>query len=131
MSDHGMSIGEHDRTGKSNIQEDDGRFWPIYPEIGHVMLMLAGGAVPRGAKRPLITQTIDLFPSLCDLAGVSVDPPKPLTVFPSPEPCWRVDLPTVSTPSAAVTSRRRVKAFRAGHDALPRYGSLGLCPRRS
>ncbi len=77
MSDHGMSIGEHDRTGKSNITETDGRFWPIYPEIGHVMLMLAGGGVPPGARLPLITQTIDLFPSLCDLAGVSVDPPEP------------------------------------------------------
>ena len=77
MSDHGMSIGEHDRTGKSNIQEDDGRYWPIYPEIGHVMLMLAGGEVPRGARLPIITQTIDLFPSICELAGVPVDPPKP------------------------------------------------------
>lgn len=77
MSDHGMSLGEHDRTGKSNIQEDDKRFWPIYPEIGHVMLMLAGGGVPKGARLPLITQTVDIFPSLCDLAGVSVDPPYP------------------------------------------------------
>ncbi len=77
MSDHGMSIGEHGRTGKSNIHEGDERFWPIYPEIGHVMLMLAGGEVPQGARLPLITQTVDLFPSLCDLAGVSVEPPRP------------------------------------------------------
>ena len=77
MSDHGMSLGEHDRTGKSNIQEDDGRFWPIYPEIGHVMLMLAGGGVPRGSRLPLITQTVDIFPSLCDLADIPVDPPRP------------------------------------------------------
>ena len=77
MSDHGMSLGEHDRTGKSNIQETDGRYWPIYPEIGHAMLLVAGGDVPRGQSLPLITQPIDLFPTLCDLAGVTVEPPKP------------------------------------------------------
>ncbi len=76
MSDHGMSLGEHGRTGKSNIHGDDKRYWPIYPEIGHVMLMLAGGAVPKGVRLPIITQTIDIFPSLCDLAGVAVEPPK-------------------------------------------------------
>ena len=32
-SDHGMSLGEHDRTGKSNIHPDDPRYSPIKPEI--------------------------------------------------------------------------------------------------
>ena len=77
MSDHGISLGEHDRTGKSNIDEKDERFWPIYPEINHTMLLLAGGSVPQGAQLPLITQPVDIFPSLCEFAGVSVDPPKP------------------------------------------------------
>ena len=36
MSDHGMSLGEHNRTGKSNINKNDERFWPLYPEIVHI-----------------------------------------------------------------------------------------------
>jgi len=43
-SDHGMSLGEHNRTGKSNIHEADPRYWPLYPEIGHVPFLVAGGA---------------------------------------------------------------------------------------
>jgi len=76
-SDHGMSIGEHDRTGKSNISDDDPRYWPIYPEIGHVPLMIAGRDVPRGESRNLFTQPIDILPTVCELASVEVDPPKP------------------------------------------------------
>ncbi len=76
LSDHGISLGEHGRTGKSNIKQNDDRYWPIYPEIGHGILMLAGGDIPRGKELPLITQTIDILPSLCDLAGISIEPPQ-------------------------------------------------------
>ena len=77
MSDHGMSLGEHGRTGKSNIQETDGRYYPIYPEIGHVVFMVAGGDVPQRQRLDLIVQPMDVLPTLCDLAGVTVEPPKP------------------------------------------------------
>ncbi len=77
-SDHGMSLGEHGRTGKSNISnERDPRFWPVYPEVSHELLLLAGGAVPRGASRSLLVQPHDLMPTVCELAGVSVSPPEP------------------------------------------------------
>ena len=76
-SDHGMSIGEHARTGKSNIHERDGRYWPIYPEIGHVPFLLAGGSVPRGAQLDLIAQPVDILPTLSDLAGVTMAPEQP------------------------------------------------------
>jgi arylsulfatase A-like enzyme len=72
-SDHGMSIGEHERTGKSNINDLDERYWPIYPEIGHVPFLLAGGDVPRGQTLDLIAQPIDILPTLCDLAGIAVE----------------------------------------------------------
>ena len=74
-ADHGTSLGEHDRTGKSNICPHDPRFWPIYPEVGHIPLMLAGGDVPRGNSLDLVTQPIDLFPSLAELAGAEIEPP--------------------------------------------------------
>ena len=73
-SDHGGSLGEHERTAKSNICEHDDRFWPTYPEIGHVPFLLAGGDVPRGASLDLIGQPIDIMPTLAELAGVRLQP---------------------------------------------------------
>ena len=68
-SDHGTSIGEHNRTGKSNMCDHDERYWPIYPEVGHVPFAVAGGEVPRGCKRSFIAQPIDILPTLSELAG--------------------------------------------------------------
>ena len=72
-SDHGTSLGEHSRTGKSNICDHDERFWPLYPEVSHVPFLIAGGDVPRGASLDLLAQPIDLFPSLEELADVNTD----------------------------------------------------------
>lgn len=77
-SDHGFSIGEHARSGKSNIDKEDERYWPIYPEVGRVPFLVAGGAVPAGQSLDLIAQPVDILPTLCDLAGVAIDPPQPL-----------------------------------------------------
>jgi len=76
-SDHGFSIGEHARTGKSNIHPTDERFWPIYPEIGHVPFLVAGGDVPRGKSLDAFAQPIDILPTLCELAGAKPNPPEP------------------------------------------------------
>jgi len=76
-SDHGMSLGEHNRTGKSNIHPADPRYWPLYPEIGHVPFLVAGGDVPRGASRNAFGQAVDILPTLCDLAGAKAEPPVP------------------------------------------------------
>lgn len=76
-SDHGTSLGEHGRTGKSNINPGDDRFWPIYPEIGHVPFLLAGSDIPKEKSLDLIAQPIDILPTLLELAGASVDPEAP------------------------------------------------------
>ena len=76
-SDHGMSLGEHGRTGKSNIHDDDPRYWPLYPELGHVPFLLAGGDVPPGQSRDLIAQPVDILPTLADLASATLTPVKP------------------------------------------------------
>jgi arylsulfatase A-like enzyme len=76
-ADHGTSLGEHERTGKSNIHHADPRYWPIYPEIGRVPCLLAGGGVPAGRSLDLLVQPTDLAPTLCELAGVQVKPPRP------------------------------------------------------
>ena len=75
-SDHGMSIGEHARTGKSNISDPDDRYWPIYPEIGHVPFLAAAPDIPKGKRIQLFAQPIDFLPTVCDLAEVSVNPPE-------------------------------------------------------
>ncbi|MBD3180807.1 sulfatase-like hydrolase/transferase [Candidatus Poribacteria bacterium] len=76
-SDHGMSLGEHSRTGKSNISDDDNRYWPIYPEIGHVPFLVAAPDVPKGNILDVFGQPMDFLPTVCDLAGVQVDQPIP------------------------------------------------------
>jgi arylsulfatase A-like enzyme len=76
-SDHGTSLGEHGRTAKSNICDEDERYWPIYPEIGHVPFLLAGGEVPRGQSLDLFGQPIDVLPTVTELAGTEVDPTVP------------------------------------------------------
>ena len=77
-SDHGTSIGEHNRTGKSNICEHDQRFWPIYPEVSHVPFLIGGGEIPQGASLELLAQPIDILPTVAELAGVGLEPRQPI-----------------------------------------------------
>ena len=77
-SDHGMSVGEHSRTGKSNISDDDERYWPIYPEIGHVPFLVAAPDVPKGKSLSMLGQPMDFLPTACDLAGAEIETPEPL-----------------------------------------------------
>ena len=76
-TDHGMSLGEHNRTGKSNINPGDDRFWPIYPEIAHIPLMIAAPGLEGGRRVDSLIQPPDILPTLMDLAGVEVEPPEP------------------------------------------------------
>ena len=62
-SDHGTSLGEHNRTGKSNICDTDARFWPLYPEVSHVPFLIAGGDIPRGASLDILGQPVDVLPT--------------------------------------------------------------------
>ena len=75
-SDHGTSLGEHNRTGKSNISDHDERYWPIYPEVSHVPFLVAGGDVPRGKSLDMLAQPVDIQPTLSELAGVDLEPPE-------------------------------------------------------
>ena len=76
-TDHGMSLGEHNRTGKSNINRGDDRYWPIYPEIAHIPLMVAAPGLEGGRGLEALVQPPDALPTLLDLAGVKVAPPEP------------------------------------------------------
>lgn len=77
-ADHGHSVGEHNRTGKSNISDGDDRYWPIYPEVSRVPFLAAAPGVQGGLKVQTIAQPADILPTLLDLAGLDVSPPEPL-----------------------------------------------------
>ncbi|NCO96316.1 MAG: sulfatase-like hydrolase/transferase, partial [Armatimonadetes bacterium] len=71
-TDHGFFIGEHDRTGKSNISKEDERgAWPLYEEVSHIPLVVHfPGCKAKRVKE--IAQPTDLMPTLLDLAGVKI-----------------------------------------------------------
>jgi arylsulfatase A-like enzyme len=76
-TDHGISLGEHHRTGKSNINESDGRAWPLYPEIAHIPFLIAAPGIEGGRIADLFAQPVDIMPTFFDLAGLDVTPPAP------------------------------------------------------
>jgi len=76
-TDHGMSLGEHNRTGKSNINDRDDRFWPIYPEVAHIPFLVAAPGLPDGRSVSGFAQPVDILPTLLELAGVEAQPPEP------------------------------------------------------
>jgi len=76
-TDHGFSIGEHNRTGKSNINERDERCWPVYPEVAHIPFLIAAPGLTGGRKVDALLQPPDILPTLLDLAGVEAHPPEP------------------------------------------------------
>ena len=86
-SDHGTSIGEHNRTGKSNISDNDDRYWPIYPEVGHVPFIIAGAGVPEGKTTDFLAQPPDILPTLSELAGFELDVRQPVNGESSPARC--------------------------------------------
>lgn len=81
-TDHGIYLGEHNRTGKSNICKSDDRGpWPLYEEITHIPLMIRlPGGEGKGRVRELVQQ-VDLMPTILDAANIKHKPPmhgKPL-----------------------------------------------------
>jgi arylsulfatase A-like enzyme len=71
-SDHGIYIGEHNRTGKINISKDDPRGpWPLYEEVSHVPLVIKmPGQEFKGKRIAEIIQPTDILPTVLDIAGI-------------------------------------------------------------
>jgi len=69
-TDHGMHLGEHNRTGKSNIHPEDDRIWPLYQELAHIPLMISAPGMKGGRRVKELTQPVDLLPTLMGLSGV-------------------------------------------------------------
>lgn len=68
ISDHGMYLGEHKRTGKHTVDPEDG--WPIYDEVGRIpwLIRLPGRTRPRRVSG--LAQPADLMPTILDACRV-------------------------------------------------------------
>lgn len=75
-ADHGMSLGEHNRTRKSNINPGDDRCWPLYPEIAHLPFLIAAPDLEGGRTVDSTLQVPDILPTVFDLAGLELEPPQ-------------------------------------------------------
>jgi arylsulfatase A-like enzyme len=63
-ADHGLALGQHGLMGKQDL----------YDHSIRVPLILAGPGVPANQRRDALVYSLDLFPTLCDLTGVTVPP---------------------------------------------------------
>lgn len=60
-SDNGLALGSHGLTGKQNVYEHSVK----------VPLIMRGPGVPKGQTRTQLCYLYDIYPTLCDLAGVA------------------------------------------------------------
>ncbi len=63
-SDNGLSLGEHGLMGKQNL----------YQASLRVPLVMSGPGIPAGQTREALAYLMDLYPTVCELAGVPVPP---------------------------------------------------------
>lgn len=63
MGDSGLAVGQHGLLGKQNLYDDSG--------IG-IPFIMAGPGVPSGSRSDSLVCSFDLFPTLCELAGIDI-----------------------------------------------------------
>ena len=61
-ADHGLSVGQHGLLGKQNL----------YDHSVRVPLIMRGTGVPAARQVDALTHTYDVYPTLCELAGLDV-----------------------------------------------------------
>jgi len=107
--DSGLAVGCHGLMGKQNIYDEDGI---------HVPLIFSGGVIKEHhRKEPALCYLHDIFPTVCDLAGVPI--PKSVTgVSLAPVITQRTAPPRESTYHAYTQFQR---AYRKGDYKLIEY----------
>lgn len=61
-SDHGLALGSHGLLGKQNLYEHSMR----------TPLIMAGPGIPRGSRFDALCYLFDVYPTLCELAGLAI-----------------------------------------------------------
>jgi len=70
-SDHGMYLGEHNYTGKSNLCETGAPGpWPLYNEVTHVPLIIHLPGQKSRRDYTEIVQPPDIMPTILDISGI-------------------------------------------------------------
>ena len=59
-SDNGLAVGRHGLMGKQNV----------YDHSVHVPLIVSGPGIPEGESRSQLCYIYDIYPTLCDIAGI-------------------------------------------------------------
>ncbi len=73
-SDHGTYLGEHNRTGKFLLDENQKIApWPQYDEVHRVPLLIKAPGQTRGRRVAALAQPVDFLPTLLDFAGKRTD----------------------------------------------------------
>ncbi|MFI3269404.1 MAG: sulfatase-like hydrolase/transferase [Rikenellaceae bacterium] len=67
-TDSGLGMGSHGLFGKQNLYDDAGI---------RVPMVFSGAGIPKGKRKTDICYSADIFPTICDLAGVEI--PKSVT----------------------------------------------------
>lgn len=62
--DNGLAIGSHGLMGKQNLYEESIR----------IPLIFAGPGIPKGQVRDQFVYLLDIYPTLCDILGISIPP---------------------------------------------------------
>ncbi len=62
-TDSGLGMGSHGLFGKQNLYDDAGI---------RVPMVFSGMGIPKGVRKQDICYSADIFPTMCDLAGVSI-----------------------------------------------------------
>jgi arylsulfatase A-like enzyme len=60
-ADNGLALGSHGLLGKQSV----------YEHSMHVPLVFAGPGIPRGKSTRAFTYLLDVFPTLCDVTGIT------------------------------------------------------------
>jgi len=68
-SDHGMYIGEHNRTGKHTVDEDNP--WPLYDEVARVPLIIWTPFSRAPETISALVQSADIMPTVLELCGIT------------------------------------------------------------
>ena len=72
-TDHGIYIGEHNRTGKTNlsVERDPRGTWPLYEEVSRIPLAIKmPGQQYKGKRVQEIVQPVDFLPTVLELTGI-------------------------------------------------------------
>ena len=75
-SDHGIYLGEHQRTGKDNHNDYDDRHWPVYNEVTHIPMAIYHPKAKGSRHVKGFTQSVDMTKTI--LEGVGAKHPKDL-----------------------------------------------------